>query len=221
MREFDAEYLVNYELGLKGRWSETGLSARLSAFRMNREDVQIDSSITRARADGSSEFIDFIGNAAEGVNQGIEAEVNWTPSERFGLDASLGLLKSEYENYINGNGENLGGREQAHAPGYQYHLGASIGIVEGLSLDLTAEGRAFFFSDSHDGKSRAYDLFHAALVWEWRELTLRLWGRNLGDEHYFVRGYFFGNDPRDGYEDHVYTQLGEPRRFGLTISRAF
>ena len=222
LREFDAEYLVNYELGLKGRWPDTGLSARLSAFRMNREDVQIDSSITLARADGSSEFIDFIGNAAEGVNQGIEAEVNWTPSERFGLDASLGLLKSEYENYINGNGEDLGGREQAHAPGYQYHLGASIGIVEGLSLDLTAEGRdAFFFSDSHDGKSRAYDLFHAAFVWEWRELTLRLWGRNLGNEDYFVRGYFFGNDPRDGYEDHVYTQLGEPRRFGLTISRAF
>ena len=222
LREFDAEYLVNYELGLKSRWPDTGLSARLSAFRMNREDVQIDSSITLVRADGSSEFIDFIGNAAEGVNQGIEAEVNWTPSERFGLDASLGLLKSEYENYINGNGENLGGREQAHAPGYQYHLGASVGLIEGLSLDLTAEGRdAFFFSDSHDGKSHAYDLLHAALVWEWRELTLRLWGRNLGNEDYFVRGYFFGNDPRDGYESHVYTQLGEPRRYGLTVSTAF
>ena len=222
LREFDAEYLVNYEAGLKGRWPDAGLSARLSAFRMNREDVQIDSSITLVRADGSSEFIDFIGNAAEGVNQGVEAELNWTPSERFELDASLGLLNSEYENYVNGEGEDLGGREQAHAPRYQYHLAARVGILEGLAIDLTLEGRdEHYFSDSHHAKSRAYDLFHAALVWEWRQMTLRLWGRNLGDEDYFVRGYFFGNDPRDGYEGHAYTQLGEPRRYGLTLSREF
>ena len=189
---------------------------------MNREDVQIDSSITLVRADGSSEFIDFIGNAAEGVNQGVEAELNWTPSERFELDASLGLLNSEYENYVNGEGEDLGGREQAHAPSYQYHLAARVGIIEGVSIDLTLEGRdEHYFSDSHHAKSRAYDLFHAALVWDWRQMTLRLWGRNLGDEDYFVRGYFFGNDPRDGYEGHAYTQLGEPRRYGLTLSREF
>lgn len=222
LREFDAEYLVNYEVGLKGRWPENGLSVRLAAFRMNREDVQIDSSIVLVRADSSSEFIDFIGNAAEGVNQGIEAEVNWLSSERLELGASLGLLNSEYENYINGEGEDLGGREQAHAPSYQYHLAANLGILEHLSLNLTLEGRdQFYFSDSHDAKSRAYDLFHASLVWEWRETTLRLWGRNLGDEEYFVRGFFFGNDPRDGYLGHAYTQLGEPRRWGLTVSREF
>ena len=222
LREFDAEYLANYEVGLKGRWPGAGLSARLAAFRMNREDVQIDSSITLVRADGSSEFIDFIGNAAEGVNQGIEAELSWTPSERFELDASLGLLNSEYENYVNGEGEDLGGREQAHAPGYQYHLAARVGFIEGVSIDLTLEGRdEYYFSDSHHARSRAYDLFHAALVWEWRQTTLRLWGRNLGDEDYFVRGYFFGNDPRDGYEGHAYTQLGEPRRYGVTLSREF
>ena len=222
LREFDAEYLINYEVGFKARWPESGLRMRLAAFRMNREDVQIDSSIVLVRADGSSEFIDFIGNAAEGVNQGIEAEVNWLASERLEFGASLGLLDSEYENYINGDGEDLGGREQAHAPSYQYHLSANLGILEGLSLNLTLEGRdQFYFSDSHDAKSRAYDLFHASLVWEWREMTLRLWGRNLGDEEYFVRGYFFGNDPRDGYLGHAYTQLGEPRRWGLTVSREF
>ncbi len=222
LREFDAEYLVNYEVGLKGRWPEKGLDMRLAAFRMNREDVQIDSSIVLVRADGSSEFIGFIGNAAEGVNQGIEAEVNWFASERLEFGASLGVLGSEYENYINGKGKDLGGREQAHAPSYQYHLAANLGILEGLSLNLTLEGRdQFYFSDSHDTKSSAYDLFHAALVWEWRELTLRLWGRNLGDEEYYVRGFFFGNDPRDNYLGHAYTQLGEPRRWGLTVSQEF
>ncbi len=222
LRQYDAEFLNNYELGLKGQVAETGLRMRLALFRMIRDDVQIDSSTTLPRADGSSEFIDFIGNAAEGVNQGVEAELNWSPGERVRITGSLGLLNSEYENYVNGNGEDLGGREQAHAPGYQYYLAANFGLIENLGLSLSLEGRdAFFFSGSHDARSRAYDLFHASLTWDWQAFSFTLWGRNLSDENYFVRGFFFGNDPRDGYAGHRYTQLGEPQRFGLTVSRDF
>ena len=222
LRQYDAEFLYNYEIGLKGQSPDTGLRMRLALFRMYRNDVQIGSSTTLLRADGSSEFIDFIGNAAEGVNQGVEVELAWSPGERVQIMGSLGLLNSEYENYINGNGEDLGGREQAHAPGYQHHLAANIGLLENLGLSLTLEGRdAFFFSDSHDARSRPYDLFHASLTWDWRDFSFSLWGRNLTDEDYFVRGFFFGNDPRDGYVGHRYTQLGKPRRVGLTVSREF
>ena len=222
LRQYDAEFLNNYELGLKGQVAETGLRMRLALFRMIRDDVQIDSSTTLLRADGSSEFIDFIGNAAEGVNQGVEAELNWSPGERVQVTGSLGLLNSEYENYINGNGEDLGGREQAHAPGYQYYLAANFGLLDNLGLTLSLEGRdAFFFSDSHDARSLAYDLFHSSLTWDWQAFSFSLWGRNLSDEDYFVRGFYFGNDPRDGYAGHRYTQLGEPRRFGLIVSRDF
>jgi len=218
LREFDAEYLLNYELGVKGAWPALGLSLRLAAFRMQRDDVQIDSSITLVRSDGSSEFIDFIGNAAEGVNQGIEVEIDWVPSHQVNLGASFGLLRGEYENYINAEGEDLDGREQAHAPSYQYHLFADFEIVRGLFFNLTFEGRdEFFFSDSHHAKSSAYDLISASLAYEWQDWTIRLWGRNLGDQDYFVRGYYFGNDPRDGYAAKAYTQLGEPRRYGLTV----
>ena len=35
-----------------------------------------------------------------------------------------------------------------------------------------------------------------------------LWERNLTDEDYFVRGFYFGNDPRDNYLSKGYTQLG-------------
>ena len=76
LRQFDAEFLYNYELGLKGQSPDAGLRMRLALFRMDRDDVQIDSSTTLLRADGSSEFIDFIGNAAEGINQGVEAETH-------------------------------------------------------------------------------------------------------------------------------------------------
>jgi hypothetical protein len=50
---------------------------------------------------------------------------------------------------------------------------------------------------------------------------LALWSRNLLDETYGVRGFYFGNDPRDGYTEHLYEQFGEPRRIGLTATYQF
>jgi len=53
------------------------------------------------------------------------------------------------------------------------------------------------------------------------KLSLNLWARNLGDKDYFVRGFYFGNDPRDNYTAKGYTQLGEPARYGVTLNLDF
>jgi outer membrane receptor protein involved in Fe transport len=50
---------------------------------------------------------------------------------------------------------------------------------------------------------------------------VRLWARNLTDEDYFVRGYFFGNDPRLDYAERGYTQYGDPRLVGITTTWTF
>ena len=84
------------------------------------------------------------------------------------------------------------------------------------------QGRdAFFFSDSHDVRSNAYDLVNASLTWTQPQWQLTLWGRNLGDEDYLVRGFYFGNDPRVDYTPKGYTQLGEPARYGMTVNLDF
>ena len=74
---------------------------------------------------------------------------------------------------------------------------------------------------SHNGRANNYNLLNASLSWQWQQATLRLWTRNLLDKDYGVRGFYFGNDPRDGYADKVYRQLGEPRRVGVTLSVDF
>ena len=50
--------------------------------------------------------------------------------ERLGLGATLGLLQSEYVGYRYGE-RDLDGREQAHAPGYQYSVSVQWGGGEG------------------------------------------------------------------------------------------
>ena len=219
LREFGEEALWNYEAGFKGSFIDAKLQARLALFTMERDDVQISSSMVRTRPDGSSEFIDFIGNAASGRNTGIELDLNYSVSDRFGLYGNLGLLDTEYEDFINSAGLNLDGREQAHAPGHQYTIGTQIRLLTGLTLDINIQGRdSFYFSDSHDAQSDKYTLVNASLNYRRDNLNLTLWGRNLTDEDYKVRGFFFGNDPRDNYTGKAYTQFGEPAVFGVTVN---
>ena len=222
LRLYEPEILWNFEAGLKARAADGRLSFRGSLFHMRRDDVQIDSSIVIVQDDGGSEFIDFVGNAAEGTNSGVEVDVEVTPADGVSLYARVGLLRSEYEDYINGEGMDLDGRTQAHAPGYQFSLGADFTFREGYFARVEMDGRdAFYFSDSHNEQSEPYTLLNASAGYRGRDWSVTAWARNLADEDYFVRGFFFGNDPRDGYTDRVFTQLGEPRRFGITASRSW
>ena len=116
LREFDAELLWNYEAGFKGTSFNDRLQAQLAVFYMDRDDVQISSSTLRLRPDGSTEFIEYIGNAAAGSNYGLEVTSSWQVNDAWSVYGSLGLLESEYKDFINSSGENLDGREQAHAP---------------------------------------------------------------------------------------------------------
>jgi len=222
LREFDAELLWNYEFGFKGASFSDKMQTQLAVFYMDRDDVQISSSTLRLRPDGSTEFIEYVGNAAAGSNYGLEVTSSWQVNDSWSVYGSLGLLESEYQDFINSAGENLDGREQAHAPNYQFTLGTDISITPRLLLNLNVQGKdEFYFSDSHGIKSDAYELINASLIYSVEQYSVTLWARNLTDEDYYVRGFFFGNDPRDGYTAKGYTQLGEPLRVGLTFNMGF
>ncbi|MFK7914244.1 MAG: TonB-dependent receptor [Pseudomonadales bacterium] len=222
LREFDPELLWNYELGLKTSLLQDRLHLRAAAFLMDRRDMQVATSITRIRADNSAEFIDFTGNAAEGRNYGLELEAEYQATDRLRLFGSLGLLDTEFEDYTNGSGDDLDGREQAQAPEYSFFAGAEYQFSQGWFGRLEVEGKdSYFVSDSHTERAPSYELINATVGYETERWHVTLWGRNLTDEDYVVRGFFFGNDPRDGYTARGFNQLGEPRRVGLTAGLNF
>ena len=229
LREFDPEALWNYEVGLKGRWLDGGLSGRFSLFTMRRRDVQIGTSIVRVRPDGSSEFIQLTSNAARGTNSGLEAELFWQATGRLSLTASLGLLDTRFEDFVNSAGEDLDGEEQAHAPDYQFFVAADYRITPRFYARLEVEGRdSFYYSDSRrfsdrpdDLRSDAYELINASVGYERESWDVRVWARNLTDEDYTVRGFYFPNDPRDGYTERGWFQLGDPRLYGVSLNVNF
>jgi outer membrane receptor protein involved in Fe transport len=223
LQTYEEEFLLNYEIGFKGRFLADSLSIRLALFYMDRQDQQVRGSLVLPRDDGSSQFIDYVANAAEGNNYGLELELDWQAGERLAFHAGIGLLATRFEDYINADGVDLSGREQAQAPNYQYALGGRLDLGRGFYLRLDLEGKDdFFFSDRHDVTAPAYDLVHARLGYDLGRWSLALWGRNLTDEDYAVRGFgSFGNDPRKEYAVEPYYQYGDPRLIGISASYRF
>ena len=219
LREFGEEFLVEYEMGIKSNLLENKLHLKAALFHDDRHEQQVKSSTGRIRANGSTEFVDFIGNAAEGTNNGVEFEAVWTPSEQLGLTASLGLLDAIFDSFVNSENQDLSGRDQAHAPGYMSHLAADYNLgAWSLSVSLDAKDD-FYFSDSHNIQSDPYELLNMNLSYSSEQWTLSFWGRNLTNQDYAVRGFFFGefgNDPRKGYAPEPYVQFGEPRMVGVS-----
>jgi len=223
LREFDEEYLIEYEVGIKARMLNNRLHVRAAMFLDDRHDQQVKSSLTRPIAgSGGTEFIDFIGNAAEGTNKGIEVEIDWFAFDNLKLSANVGLLEAQFDEFINEFGEDLSGRDQAHAPAYTYHVAGEYSLNR-LSLQLSVDGKdEFYFSDRHAVQSDSYALLNANITYATDTWTLSLWGRNLTDEDVQVRAFgSFGNDPRKGYVTEPYLQYGEPSIVGLTFGYEF
>ena len=215
-REFDTELMWNFETGLKGSWFEQRLQTRVSVFYQQRKDIQIKQSLVQSRDDSNaSDFTDYFGNSGKGSNYGMEVEVNWLASEVLSVQGSLGLLETDYDTPLSAT---LDRRDQAHAPLYQFALGASLQVSENLIWTADIEGKdKFYLSSSHDEQSESYWLLNTNLAYIADQWSLSVWGRNLTDEDVIVRGFGgFGNDPRKYYATEPYYQLGEPRTFGVS-----
>ncbi len=221
-RDFDTEYLWNLEAGIKSLWLDGALKTNLSVFYAKRKDQQVKSSLLTVRPDLSTEFVDYLSNAAKGKNIGLEAEVDWLVNSDWRLFANVGLLRATFDEFDNPKPGSLdvNGRRQAHAPNYQFAAGTEVYIGQNWTARANIEGKdEFYFSNRHNAKSNSYALVNASIEYAIKSWRINLWGRNLFDKEYAVRGFgSFGNNPGNGYTTETYVQKGEPRIIGLSVS---
>ena len=78
----------------------------------------------------------------------------------------------------------------------------------------------FYYSDSHNNKSNSYYLLNADYKYLFKNWSLQIWAKNILDEYYSVRGFYFGNEAPN-FEDTLYKRHGDPRHFGLSIKYNF
>lgn len=214
---FAPETLTTYELGYRTYLPSHSLRFEATGFYSWRDDMQVN-----AYVEQDAVFVTYLDNASSGRNWGLEASFDYVPNDKLRVFASLGWLGSEYRNLLLEDGTNLTGREQAHAPNYQLHTGVEWHFTSAFNARVEIDAKdAFYFSNSHDERADAQQLVHARLNYSWNDWELSLYVRNLFDEDYATRGFFFGNDPRDDYTAKNYVQYGEPRRVGISARVRF
>lgn len=209
-RNFETENMVTFEAGVKSTLDDGRLQINVAAFHNRRNDQQVRTSLQLVPNDPAS-FVFFTDNAGEGKALGFEADVRWFPADDWELYGTVGLIDATFES----------GREMAHAPPFTFAAGIAYRNPNGYyaRLDATAKD-AFFFDVSHDQKSEPFELINARIGYEGESWLVSLWARNLLNEKYAVRGFYFGNEPPD-FPNTLYTRLGDPRQVGITIEKRF
>tara|TARA_R110002167_G_scaffold38504_4_gene120016 strand:- start:1429 stop:3552 length:2124 start_codon:yes stop_codon:yes gene_type:complete len=213
---FDAESLVGLEFGIKGTNDDGSLVLDFTTFYQERNDVQYKNSIVEEQS-----FVDVYDNAADGKNYGIEVSINYMLSDNVDVFTNIGYLKTEINGITRRDGdiiETINNREQAHAPSYHINAGLNWRVADNLNWLIEFDAKdEFFYSFSHDQQSDNIFIAHTSLDYQIENWQVSLYARNLFDKQYANRGFYFGNDPRDEYEGHLYEQFGEPRRVGINF----
>jgi len=222
---FNPESDLNAEIGYKADLLEHRLKVNADVFYLTRRDAQIKTSLQSNPSDPTT-FVYYTGNAARGHDYGLESDAEWRVIPAVTLGGSLGLLRTYFEDFAQqgASGRTLvsESRELANAPHWQAALNASIRDPRGAfaRVDLTGMGSFYFDLPPNSTRSHAYGLLNAKLGWEQERWAAYLWGRNLLNKDYAVRGFFFGDEPPD-FNNKLYVQLGDPRTWGASVTVKF
>lgn len=210
--EYDSEQLWNYETGLRSEWFDGKLTSQVTLFYLDRDDAQLRDS------DGTGiAFTYFTTNGAAAQHYGLEAETTWFFAKDWSATLAGGLLETDRESYPDpGNPLNsIAERDLANAPSYTYSARIDYAPDRGLFASAEIVGSDDYFeSNSHRQKRSAFNVVNASLGYRFNNWTVTLWSKNLLDEAYEERVFFFDN----GLGPERYEAPAAPRTFGITAN---
>ena len=213
---YDTETLWNFEAGLRGNWADGRVSGELTGFYLQRKNTQVRDS---AGFGGSYRF--FTDNGNDAYVYGLEAAGSFAITEVWSLKGSIGLMRSELDQFTLSNGNTGGGRELANAPRYGYTIGTRYGAATGFfgSADFVRRASQFD-SNSQNEARREFEVVNVSVGYAWERWSVTLWAKNLFDEQYDNRVFFFGNEGPN-YTATRYEDRAAPQQVGITGSYRF
>ena len=202
---YDEETLYNFEVGLNSQWFDAAILSQITAFYLYRDDPQLRDS------KGSGGFFRyFTDNDNRAEHCGLEAEATWFISQSLTASAGVGLLETQDDN----------NDELANSPNYTYNAQLIYRCKNGFFANLEVRGSDDYYeSNNKDNRSErtrtAFFVFNGSIGYTYQNWTLTLWGRNLFDEEYEKRVFFFDND---GQGEKRFENPANPQQFGITAN---
>jgi iron complex outermembrane receptor protein len=209
---YDEEELISYEIGFKSTLADGRIRFNGSLFRYDYSDLQVFAFVI---VDGLG--FSTISNAADATNYGAEFEMQWLPTDNLFVNLGLGLLDTEYKDFVLPSGD-FSGNEITMSPKVtfngliQYDIQLGDNGVVTLQTDFNYQDEVWFDALNNPLLSEGdYWLLNARVSWtsvdeKWE---VAAFGRNLGDEEYMVYAFdlsFFGFNEE---------MLGTPRAYGV------
>ncbi|MEQ8742932.1 TonB-dependent receptor [Parasphingorhabdus sp.] len=214
------EKLISYEIGVKGRARDLGLSYSLSGFYYDYNDVQ-----TFIREDIGGIPVQRLGNVDEAKIFGLDLDLTLRPRALSGLtlNAGIGLLDTKLGDFLSGTGPVPEGNRLPDAPsislntGVAYEFDLTSAIAARLALNARYQSSAF--KDALNDPIIRADSFWVidarASVFSEGDWDVSVWGKNIMDERYVVQGV---NQLSFGMGFRVY---GAPATYGISLTKSF
>ncbi len=119
---YDEEKVDAFEVGFKTELAEGMARLNGALFYNDYNDLQ--------RTIVSEEGFQMVSNAASATIQGVELELSWMPINYFVIQASIGYIDSEINDFVNpGTGVVIDGTRIAFVPDYQFDISGTYDLV--------------------------------------------------------------------------------------------
>ncbi|MEH8016571.1 TonB-dependent receptor [Rheinheimera muenzenbergensis] len=218
----DPEVIDSYEFGVKSSWLDNKLVVNGAVFYYDYSDIQV--LVLQVRP-GDPNAQAVLQNAGTGYVRGAELEIQASPSDNLRLNASFGLLKTEYTDFPTvraGQLTNAKGNDFARAPrrsatiSAEYDWALTNGGAITLAGDLSYRSRQYFNAVTQNNpllEQAGYALSNARISYitpsENVEITASV--RNLADKEYTM----LATGPSNNAVRRVFAQ---PRTFALSLT---
>ncbi len=215
---YATEIMWNYELGLRASSADGRFHGEVVAFYLDRDTPQV-----RDSAGYGGSFTYFVDNGESAHISGAEASFTALLTDSFTAYGSLGLMDSHLDPFtLNNTAQSpAGGRELANVPSTTYSLGGRYTAGNGFWASAELSGRdAYYESNTHDQTRSGFNVVNASLGYRTGPWAVTLWARNLFDERYEKRIFYFANEGPD-WLDKRYESPADPRQIGATIRYSF
>lgn len=212
---YKPEHSWNYEIGGRSQLIDHRLFADLSLFYIDCHDQQI------AAVSGYGRVTKNSGRTA---SYGLEASLRATPTNRLLLSATYGYTHATFQEYNDGKND-YKNNFVPFAPAHTLALSGAYTLPLDKETDLTFDlqylGRGkIYWTEANDAAQNFYGLVNASIILSGKYADLKLWGKNLLNQHYQAF-YFETMNAENLSTPNSFVQCGRPITFGADITIKF
>ncbi len=223
---FGPETVTAYEVGLKTDLFDRRLRVNVSAFYNDYKDVQLP--LISCASLGSNAPCGARQNAGDGKIKGVELEVQANPIDGLSFDGSVSYLDGEWSRIDPRVGNAVLLSDPIATPKWKWAFGVQYRAELGSAGSITPRFDLSYFGRNNIGRiaggapidyAAAYTLGNARLTWrnKGEDLSVSFEVQNLFDKYYTP--YRFA--AVQAFTGTIYSQVGRPREWALTVQKKF